>query len=96
MSETANSLDHVAATISSVAVKVNHASDCVDSIKAAIVEKGVEVPVDTTLAGLPEKIRAITTEDPPLTDPELENFFADIFAEGTDGGLDDENIESEV
>lgn len=94
MSTTTNSLEHVAEKITEVTAKVDHASDCIDNIKAAIVEKGVEVPTGTTLTELPEKIKAITTEEQPLTDPELEDFLADIFAEGTEGGTG-ENIESE-
>lgn len=96
MNTAENSLERVVDKIAQVGAKVDHVSGCINDIKSAIIEKGVEVPSDMTLAGLPEKIRAIATEDQPLTDSELEDFLADIFAEGDEGGLGDKDIESEV
>lgn len=70
MSTTNNSLDAVKGKLADLTAKVNASDTAVKEIRQAILDKGVSVTADTTLAELPDKIREIfvmtTTESSPV------------------------------
>ena len=70
MSTTNNSLDAVKGKLADLTAKVHASDTAVKEIRQAILDKGVSVTADTTLAELPDKIREIfvmtTTESSPV------------------------------
>lgn len=70
MSTTNNGLDAVKGKLADLTAKVNASDTAVKEIRQAILDKGVSVTADITLAELPDKIREIfvmtTTESSPV------------------------------